>query len=111
MNSMITAHSSNVVYTHRLEITPGLVDTVNNYTHTGKTFEVSRVSLRWEKDDLPNEVRVYGKVYRKNGTLSGFSGESSYYLRHRDYMAQAPAPDWLIEIIREASIEFEEKSA
>lgn len=109
MGSVISAHSVEVTHAHRLEITPGLKDVVNDFAHTGKTFAVERVSLRWYEDDLPNEVTVTGKIFRRDGSESGFSGKSIYYLRHPSYIARQPAPEWLVEIVRQASIVFEEQ--
>lgn len=109
--SVIRAHSVEVTHNHRLEIIPVLRDTVNDFAHTGKTFVVERVSLRWDEDDLPNQVNVTGKVLRRDGGESGRSGRSTYYLRQPSYTARKPAPEWLVEIVREASIVYEEQEA
>lgn len=111
MGSVISAHSVYVRHEHRLEIIPGLKDVVNDYSHTGKTFAVERVSLKWDQDDLPNVVTVRGKIFRRDGSESGYGGKSFYYLRKPSFLSRHPAPEWLREIVRQASIVFEEQEA
>lgn len=111
IGSVISAHSVHVRHEHRLEIIPGLKDVVNDFAHTGKTFAVERVSLTWDQDDLPNHVTVTGKVFRRDGSESGYSGKSHYYLRHPYFGCRQSAPEWLREIVHQASIVYEEQEA
>lgn len=74
---------------------------VVGYSHQGKEYLPSHISIKWTDVNDPFEVQVSGPLLKKDGTLSERAVKCRYAINAKDACRSVPyAPDWLLELIK-----------
>lgn len=72
---------------------------VTGYAFKGKEYQPESIRLRWFNDVAPSQVTVFGRVFKKDGTLGAQVAECEYALTGKTYYYRTAAPDWLRELL------------